>query len=110
MRLKVVTNALLIFGAGLLIGLPFVWARQPGEGASLRTKQTYALQFGIYTLAIFFVAVTVIILAMVLLRRTSRELSDQARVNMEVFVKGTLRDHDPDAPTQPARDEPQSDG
>lgn len=109
MRLKTITNGLLVFGAALLIGLPFLWSRQPGESAPLRSKQIYALQFGLYTLAIFVVAITVIVLAMVILRRTTRELKDQARMNMEVFVEGTLRDHEPPAsnsPESPADDHP----
>jgi hypothetical protein len=93
MRLKTITTGLLIFGIALLFGLPILMGRQPASDAPRTEKAQYAVLFGSYTLVIFAVAIAVIICAMVVLRRTANELRAQSKLNMEMFVEGSLRDH-----------------
>mgnify|MGYP001160649193 FL=1 len=93
MRLKTITTGLLIFGIALLCGLPVLMGRQPPSDAPRTEKAQYAVLFGSYTLVIFAVAIAVIICAMVVLRRTANELRAQSKLNMEMFVEGSLRDH-----------------
>lgn len=93
MRLKTVTTGLLIFGVLLLCGLPFLLRVQPPETAPYAERARYALMFGGYTVLIFGVAISVIVCALVVLRRTTKELQEQARQNMQIFVEGTLSEH-----------------
>jgi hypothetical protein len=93
MRLKTITTGLLIFGIALLCGLPILMGRQPGADAPRTEKAQYAVLFGSYTMVIFAVAIAVIVCAMIVLRRTATDLKAQSKLNMEMFVEGSLRDH-----------------
>ncbi|MBX3114031.1 MAG: hypothetical protein KF836_05640 [Fimbriimonadaceae bacterium] len=93
MRLKTITTGLLIFGVLLLLGLIPLFGMNPGTDASFEAKRVYAIQFGAYSMVIFAVAIAVIICAMIVLRRTSNDLKEQAKLNMQIFVEGSLNDH-----------------
>ncbi len=94
MRLKVVTTGLLVFGlATLLLGYPYVLSKKPPMDAPDRAKAEFALMLGVLAMVLLLVAVTLVILALALLRRTRMEAVDEARENMRQFVEGTLRDH-----------------
>ncbi|MFM9874300.1 MAG: hypothetical protein ACKVQS_12645 [Fimbriimonadaceae bacterium] len=105
MRLKTFTSGLMLFGIALLLGIPFLMARQPGKDAPKRELAVYAAMFGTYILVIAVVAVTAIICAMIVLRKTSQSLKDEAERNMKSFVEGSLRDHEePDFSMKDQRD------
>lgn len=101
MRLKTITTGLLIFGIVLLLGLIPLFAMNPGTDASFDAKRIYAIQFGAYSMVIFADAIAVIICAMVVLRRTANDLKDQAKLNMQIFVEGSLNDHKKKSEAEP---------
>ncbi len=105
MRLKTFTTGLMVFGVGLLCGIPFLLARQPDKSAPKRELAVYAAMFGTYILVIALVAMAAIVCAMIVLRQTTKSLKEEAERNMKVFVEGSLRDHEePDFSMKDQRD------
>ncbi len=104
MRLKTITTGLLIFGVILLLGLIPLFAANPGTEASFEAKRVYAIQFGVYSMVIFAVAIAVIVCAMFVLRQTSKDLKEQAKLNMQIFVEGSLNDHKKKSESEPEGD------
>lgn len=94
MRLKSFTTGLMIFGLALLLGIPFVMVRKPAADAPKRDLAVYAALFGTYIMAIFIVAMTAIVCAMIVLRQTTKNLKEEAEQNMKAFVEGSLSDHE----------------
>jgi len=93
MLLKVLTTTFVIFGLGLLVGLPFVMGHKPsGE------DQVELARYGTRVLAYFGVTslawVTAAFCAVLLMRRTRKQYADEQKENLKGLIEGTLRDHE----------------
>ncbi|MDI9634793.1 hypothetical protein QPK87_37960 [Kamptonema cortianum] len=93
MRLKTVTTVLLVLGTIMLLGIPVVLGQRPPNDAPREERANFALFFGSYVIIDMLIMVAVIIMAMIVMRRTAADLKEEARINMQAFVEGTLADH-----------------
>lgn len=93
MRLKILTSALLLFGAALLVAWPWVLGPRPASGAG---RQAVA-QWGAYALLYFLVTcltfLSAAFCAALLMRANRLRYLEEMRENLKDLVEGSLNDH-----------------
>ena len=98
MSLKYWTTGILIFGMALILASPIVISSRP-DVADVHASKLWVLQFGVFVTFTALVWVLVEALALLLIRRIRRDLTEERERNMNVLLEVSLRDHEKGAET-----------
>lgn len=93
MRLKLLTNTLVLTGVILMLAWPFVIGGRPSFDTPRKVKIAWGRKTLIYFGATSAVWVSAATAAVLLARQTRRNFLEQERANLKSLVEGTLRDH-----------------
>jgi hypothetical protein len=94
MRLKILTTAFLIFGLALLLSWPWTVGKKPPAGSPRGELLVYARRIFYYTGGTIIVFSLTAVFAVLWARQTRRELSEEAKRNINELLEGTLKDHE----------------
>ncbi|MCC6403601.1 MAG: hypothetical protein IT207_06280 [Fimbriimonadaceae bacterium] len=92
MPLRVLTTALVVFGLGLVLGLPFL-LRGPGEDAQPAELKAHAVRLVSVVMLTVIVWVAVALGAILIVARERHDLAKREREMLKELVEASLEDH-----------------